>query len=243
MHILWHQVVFGGDETILMRVDDFPRTDMNLKDFKMFDSIMKRFDIPYLLGVTPNLCLNPLNPNSTEFHKLTKAEIEIIRNLKDVELAMHGVTHQTRDYGYLRLLLGHYSEFEGMDERATSTKLERGFKLFREYGLKRPRIFIPPFNRFDEENLNVFRKHFKFVMGGPETKKAIKKRDRGELIISDGFYYGHSYDIFLEPDDFESDGCCCIALHWGWETDNDFLSLKKLLVEIEGNVARWGKLE
>lgn len=225
-----------------MRVDDFPRVNMNLKDFKRFDSIMKKFGIPYLLGVTPNLCMDPLNPKSTEFRKLTEEEIKTLRNLKDVELAMHGVTHQTRDYGYFKRILGYHSEFEGLDRRAATYKLNMGFKLFKEYKLKKPRVFIPPFNRFDEKNLNVFRKHFKFVTGGPGTRKSIKKKDGGWFILSDGFRYGHSYDIFLEPDDVESDEYCCIGLHWGWETGGDFFALKKLLLELEGKVASWSEL-
>lgn len=228
---------------ILVRVDDFPRVNMNLEDFKMFDSIMKRFEIPYLLGVTPYPCLNPLNSKSTKFRKLTSGEIKTLHSLKDVELAMHGVTHQTCDYGYFKKVFGYYSEFVGIGRQATIAKLSMGFKLFKEYKLKKPRMFIAPSNRFDEENLEVFRKYFEFVMGGPETKKAIKKKKAADLILSDGFHYGHSYDIFIEPDVFESDECCCITLHWGWETDNDFLSLKKLLVELEGKVASWSELK
>lgn len=226
---------------ILVRVDDFPRVNMNLKDFKMFDSIMKKFNIPYLLGVTPNLCLDPLNWNSTRYHKLTREEIKTLRNLGDVEIAMHGVTHQTYRYGFVKRLLGFHSEFAGLDGEQTASKLDLGLKLFESYGIEKPRILIPPFNTFDESNLEVFKKYFKFVTGGPETKKAIKKRDAGRLIISDGFHYGHSYDIFVEPDDFESDGYCCVTLHWGWETEDNFLALKKLL-EFEGKVASWSEL-
>jgi len=228
---------------ILVRVDDFPRVNMRLNDFNNFDSVMKRFGIPYLLGVTPHLCLDPLNPNSDKYHRLTRKERETLHDLEDVEIAMHGVTHQTRDYGYLRLLLGYNSEFVGLDRWATSDKLETGLELFKEYGLKRPRIFVPPFNRFDDENLKAFEKYFRFVMGGPETKKPIRKRNSRRLIISDGFNYGHSYGIWLEPDDLESDGRCCITLHWGWEIGDNFLALKKLLVELEGKVMSWGKLK
>ncbi|MEM2954947.1 MAG: glycosyltransferase family 4 protein, partial [Candidatus Nanoarchaeia archaeon] len=45
-----------GSPIFMIRVDDFPRWDIDTKEFLKFHSVLKSYNLPYLLGVTPNLC-------------------------------------------------------------------------------------------------------------------------------------------------------------------------------------------
>lgn len=222
-----------------MRVDDFPRVD--LKDFKRFDSVIEKYHIPYLLGVTPHLCLDPLNPKSTKFRKLSKEEIKTLHSLKDVELAMHGVTHQTREYGPLKRLWGFRSEFVGLDETALINKIQKGFSLFRKYGLKRPRVLIPPFNTFDYASLGIIESYYDVVCGGPESGKKFGREWKrfGKLLYIPSLppHYDHAEKIKIPES-----GKVCITIHLGWEIGDGFRALEGLSKKLEGKVASWSEL-
>lgn len=225
-----------------MRVDDFPHPKVNLNDFKKFDSLMKKFNVPYLLGVIPRPCLDPLNPKSTDFRKLSKEEIKALRYLKDVELAMHGVTHKTREYGLLKRLLGFRSEFVGLDKATLTKKLQIGLSLFREYGLKRPRVFIPPFNTFDHASLAVLGSHFDVICGDPETSNKFGREWRrfGKVLYIPSLppHYGPAREIKITQDTR-----ACITIHLGWERRDHFQALGELLGKLEGKVVSWGVLK
>jgi len=220
----------------LIRVDDFPRPQgkMNLDKFIEFNSILEKYNIPYLLGVIPNMALDDRDPDSqTRF--LTKEEVSVLKKLKNVRFAMHGVMHRTLKKEY-------HSEFVGLDEKSLDEKIKEGLKIFQSLKLETDAI-MPPFNTFDLSNLQVFKKYFKIVTGGPETIKIFGKLPIGNL---DGILYIPSYEPFygkgrtiLNAVKKEEKGIKCITFHWGWEADDNFTHVKNICMLIKDRVIPW----
>jgi SAM-dependent methyltransferase len=230
----------------LVRVDDFPRPQgkMDIEKFKEFSSIMESYKIPYLLGVIPKMAQDDRRPES-ETRELTADELAVLKKLKYAKIAMHGVFHRT-------LRPKHFSEFIGMDRVQLEKKIKIGIDSFRKYKLKTD-IIMPPFNTFDLSNLQIFRKYFWVVTGGPETAKIFGKLPIGNL---DGMLYVPSYRPFYgQPNEIyngvvksagnENDGIRCITLHWGWDIKNNFDYTRKIAELIKGKVLSWnaGNLE
>lgn len=230
-------------QQFLVRVDDFPRVEMDLDTFMGFDSIMKKFDMPYLLGITPYLCLEPLNPHSQKYRKLDEEEIKVLHELKNVDFAMHGVTHQTREYNFWDRLRGFHSEFVGLSNQELEMELKEGFSLFREYGLPKPKFIIPPFNTFSLNNYELFKEFFKKVLGGPESPRQLltySYSNDESFIPSLPPHYGHAKDMRISSD---LGVATCFTFHWGWEVEDGFQALKELLVKLKGKVTNWSRLE
>jgi len=226
---------------ILIRVDDFPRVGMDCEKFREFHSIMSENEIRYLLGITPNFSLKPLDPKCKKYRELTKEELSIIKKIKNrVSFAMHGVMHQT-------LKADFHSEFIGLDEKTLEERIKFGLKLFRRYDFK-TNIIIPPFNTFDLSNLQIFKKYFKIVTGGPETIKIFGKIPPGNLdgimyIPSYRPFYGKGKEIYkavkkLDKKKLE-EKIICITFHWGWEIENNFKYVEKICEKLKNNVIPW----
>src|SRR3989442_8297598 len=95
---------------VLVRVDDFPRWDLEFEEFVRFDSIMLHHTVPYILGVIPRCEFYPGSPR-----KITVDEIRFLHErVRDngIELALHGFTHCPRDYRGLPTEIALYSEDE-----------------------------------------------------------------------------------------------------------------------------------
>ena len=230
----------------LLRVDDFPSSySMECEDFLAFKSIIEKYEIPYLLGVIPYPCKDYLNPQSKTYRKLSEKEIEVLHNLENVEIGMHGVTHQTRDYGLLKKLLGFRSELYGLDEEELTKKLSKGISLFREYGFK-PKTLIPPWDRFNKASITIFKKYFKIITGGSATVKEmgycpICKIDKLIYVPSYKPWYGRASSIskFVSG---AQENLICITIHWWAESKNRFKDLEKVCKLIKNKVIPWNLL-
>lgn len=211
---------------IIIRVDDFPHWTKKIDDFIKFDNIMKKYRITYILGVTPYLAIQPHIPNSKDFRKLNKKEIKILKNgIKEnrIILAMHGLTHKTTSYKK-------YSEYINKPNKEIEREIEFGFKLFKEYGLPKPTILIPPYNSFNKDNLEIFKNYFKIITGGPETIKEF-----GKIHLLKGINYIPSYyPNYLKKNNIvkykPQSNLNCITIHWAWFNEEE---LNKLFYKIK----------
>lgn len=198
---------------VLVRVDDFPHRKKSFEEFLEFDKIMKKYEIPYILGVTPFLSADPFNPNNSKYKKLTKKETNFLKKAtreKRILIALHGITHQTRSSK-------RFSEFTGKDITELEKNIIKSKKYLKTLG-SNSEILMPPFNEFDRENLKIFEKHFKIITGGPENIKSFGRifpRKMGKIFYLPSYFPTYLYPnkkISL-PNRFSS-----MTIHWAWFT-------------------------
>jgi len=218
----------------LIRVDDFPRIPMNCEEFLRFHTAMQ--GTPYLLAVIPRICTTyytDMNNNSSR--NLTEQEIKILKKIakENVSFAFHGLTHKTTSK--------ENTEFIGLSREKTEANIKEGLKILSKLGIS-TNIIVPPFNTFDLENIQSFKKYFKIVTGGPETIKIFGKLPIGNLdgilyIPSYKPFYGKAKNVYNALE--KSRKIICITLHWGWEIDSEFRYVKKMIDLIKDDVIKW----
>jgi len=231
-YVLLRKAMLSVPAQLIMRVDDFPRWDLHLDEFRKFHKIVSDFNIPYVLGVTPLLANNPLDPESSEIRSLTDQEIELLHMIiKDgCDIALHGLTHRT-EAG-----LGFMSEFCGISTDEAEFRIAKGIDLLVSAGLPRPRCFIPPFNTFDPSVFPLLMRYFDIILGGPEsiwhspgTKWVSDAPESFKCCLSP--LYGKSgfmLDKLLELRKNWFVGNW-VTFHWSWEWETGYRDLKMLL--------------
>lgn len=225
----------------IIRVDDFPRWDIPSEKFIEFHNILKRFDSTYILGVIPNLSLEPTEMLNKKTRYLTQEEIEMLKLVKAEggTIALHGLTHQT-------IRRGSHSEFVGLAAELVEEKIKTGLHLLEEYGFK-TQIFIPPFNTIDKSNLRMLVRYFSIICGGPETLPLLGNRpvlERGLYIPSYPPFYNKAIKIleYLKDSGQRLKEVVPITLHWAWELKNNFKDVYKLCRFIAGKTYSYMEL-
>lgn len=210
---------------ILVRLDDFPHRIEKMNKLVKIDKIFKKYKIPYILGVTPNISLEPLNPNCNKTRVLSKEEITFLKKgVKEnrITIAMHGLTHKT-------ISTKEYSEYIGKSNKIIEKEIKKGLNLFKKYSLPKPKIFMPPYNSFNKENLQIFKKYFKITTGGPETIKEFGKVKN----ISEIKYIPSYYPNYLTKKNintfYPKPGLNCITIHWAWFNEKEIEELCKII--------------
>lgn len=234
----WKDIEKPGRPRFLIRVDDFPSSRANLEKFKDFHHIFQKHGLPYLLGVTPLLSENPLDPANKELKKLTNKEIEFLKEPL-IELGLHGITHQTLSHQ-------RHSEFVDLSPEQKEKKLKQGIEEMESYGFS-PQVLIPPFNSLSKEGYKIAKQHFKAITGGPETIRTLGFQVTpcylmGSLYVPSYYYvYGRAERIlnFLNSADISEEIVIPITLHWAWEIKNDFKGVKKLCDFVKGKELSW----
>jgi hypothetical protein len=233
----------NGRSRFLVRVDDFPAHDRDNSEFLEFHGILSEHKIPYLLGVTPNLASNPLDPAGKSVRGMTDADIAVLRRVcgDGVDLALHGFTHRVRRPN-LR------SELAGVPEPELRILLERALGRFAEWGLPEPIAFIPPFNSVDLAGVRVVSEYLSILCGGPESIHSLGFRACPETFEGMEYWpsffpaYGQARSVstyvrgaakwryrYLVP----------ITLHWRWEKADEFRGVRDLAALLSGNTERW----
>jgi hypothetical protein len=248
-----HSVLAGaasGPPRFLVRVDEFPYyTSFDRpQDIGMsvrFHEVMAGAGVPHLMSVVPQLTHAPLTVGSSGGRPLGEREIELLQQMRHdrVTFAQHGTTHRTRFEHPRRR-----SELCGLSPVQAEQLLENGRRLLVEAGVDSPRVFVPPFNRFDAAQYPMLAARFSVVCGGPESV-ALMGFHGGPLWRDGAVYlpcyaplYADSATILPVAErmiDLAPGTWIPIVLHTSWEQADDFRSLKRLAERIAPFAAGW----
>jgi peptidoglycan/xylan/chitin deacetylase (PgdA/CDA1 family) len=240
-----------GPPRFLVRVDEFPHymaSDQPERygtgPYRRFHELMRDAGVPYLVAVLPRVSSESLNPQGTGWRALTGEESELLVEMpaEGVSYGLHGLDHRTRHASPHRR-----SELCGLSAAETERLLDTGLGELEKLGL-RPRVFVPPFNRFDAAQYEILARRFDVVCGGPESVGLIGFQRspmwRGEAVYLPGYHPLYSYadeviDGARSLIDRRAALWVPIVLHWGWEADGGWVALERLLETIAPYTAHW----
>lgn len=207
-----------------VRVDDFIRTKddeswrHNLENFKLFDAVMDKHGVDYVLGVIPRTA--------------TAGHLEYLAENPRVEVAMHGVLHDERFRNEFR---DHQTENDIIN---TISSVKQVWDSLVGPVDK----YIPPHNVIDHKTVKALNSiGFETIFGGPETDETVADFARGmgmRFEISEvPVEYGRS-DELLQRGSVEH---ICrevitrpvwLTLHWTWEFNIGLQHLNSYLLEL-----------
>lgn len=244
----------GGPPKVLLRVDEFPHARafdsggrFGTDGFKRFHAVLAEASIPYLLAVTPRVSRDYLDPGVDQSRPLDDSEIAVLRSLTDegVAFGLHGLDHRTRHASPRR-----HSELCGLSVEALADRIDRALGVFDELDLSTP-VFVPPFNRFDASQYPVLAERFDVVCGGPESVRLVGFSPTparwGDAVYMPSYppLYGHAAEVAAGVErlaELEATLWAPATLHWGWELEDDFDSLRRLCQTLAGRTATWPEL-
>jgi hypothetical protein len=235
----------------LIRVDEFPHylawddpTGYGTERYQRFHALMAGAGVPYLVAVLPRVSHDALNPDESSWRALSDDERALLAELPAdrVSFGLHGLDHRTRFASPRR-----HSELCGLDRAATEALLDHGLAELAPLGIA-PEVFVAPYNRFDAAQYDVLARRFAVVTGGPESVGLIGFQRtpvwRGPAVYLPSYYplYGHAREVLPAARrliERRAGLWAPIVLHWGWEADEDWLALERLLEAIAPYAADW----
>jgi peptidoglycan/xylan/chitin deacetylase (PgdA/CDA1 family) len=241
----------GGAPRLLVRVDEFPHArayDMpelyGVEGFTRFHETLSRAGVPYLIAITPVVSHDYLDPGRRESRPMSDAERELLlRALSEgATAALHGLDHRTLD-----ARPRHHSEFAGLARGELERRVEEGLRLLAELGVE-PRVFVPPFNRFDTAQYEPLAARFDVVCGGPETVASLGYRRtplwRGEAVYLPSYAplyarAGTVHEALRRLSPAAAGLWLPVTLHWGWEAEDGWSALECLVDAMAPDAARW----
>jgi Uncharacterized protein conserved in bacteria (DUF2334) len=241
----------SGPSRFLIRVDEFPhfrvceeRDRLGTASFAHFHAILASAGVPYLLAVLPRISRDPLLPGSTDSRPLDDSELTMLAGIRRdrVAFALHGRDHHTRFSQPRRR-----SELCGLSSAATAELIEGGLSELDAHGLQ-PRVFVPPFNRFDADQLPVLAAHFMVVCGGPESIGQLgfqpTPQARAGTVYLPAYspFYGRAAEMLgpLQRMLERPAGLWVpVVLHWEWERRAGWSGLERLAAAIASSAAPW----
>ena len=232
-----------GETKYLLRVDDFPRWDINSDEFVKFDSLMKEYQIPYILGVTPFLSFY-----EDEYKEMDDNSIRILKE-RNINCALHGFNH----HNYNRSSRKKY-ELVDYDDRLLESLIRKSIKFFKKNDLNIPSVFIPPFNAMTYNNYSIISKYFKIITGGATTLSTMSeiRPIMGVYILNSLYlptyypYYGTSCGILkaVKRNIFRNRKVIVpITIHWDRELSDNYGNFIQLLKTIKHNIYDWNSIE
>jgi peptidoglycan/xylan/chitin deacetylase (PgdA/CDA1 family) len=246
--------VLGEQEApprLLVRVDEFPHTHawddpgrFGVAGYRRFHEIMGAAGVPYLVAVLPRVSREPLAPDGEDWRGLEEPELEMLRHLAEqgVSLGLHGLDHRTRYASPRR-----HSELCGLTISQTERLLDEGLGELARHGI-RPRVFVPPYNRFDARQYQPLASRFQVVCGGPESIGLMGFQQtpqwRGEAVYLPAYapFYGSAAEL-LEPAARVAESApglwVPVVLHWGWEAEVGWRDLERLASMIAPYAVAW----
>lgn len=247
----WSHHGVSGRPKVLIRVDEFPHyraLDDPLRygtdQFERFHAILAAAGVPYLIAGLPALVHEPLTPGTSDAEPLDEWQKAMLVRLarEGVTVALHGFDHRTRFADPRR-----HSEIAGLPEISLVERLERGESVIRDLGLPRPRVFVPPYNRFDRHQWQVLAARYDVICGGPES---IREHGlwrspawRGEAVYLPVYtpLYGTARQVLDELRRQELGGWVPVVLHWGWEADRGWADLERLATYLASRAVGWSE--
>ncbi len=236
----------------LVRVDEFPHAAafdsagrFGTEAYKRFHAVLAEAGLPYLLAVTPHVSRDYLGPDEKEWRPLDSGEIAELQDLKrdGVSFGLHGLDHRTRHANPRR-----HSEFCGLSNADAAERIDLGLSILAETGIETP-VFVPPFNRFDASQYALLAERFEVVCGGPESIRLLGFHPPTPIWMENAVYlpsyaplYGRAADVLAGIErmiEAEEALWAPITLHWGWELEDDFASLKQLGARLAECAGEW----
>jgi Uncharacterized protein conserved in bacteria (DUF2334) len=243
--------VTRGGPRLLVRVDEFPHArayDLperyGNEAFERFHQILRAAGVPYLIAVTPVVSHDYLDPHAGESRPMSAEERDLLVRVlgEGATSGLHGLDHRTRDARPRR-----HSELAGLTGPELERRLEDGLRALA--GLRvRPRVFVPPFNRFDPGQYDVLAGRFQVVCGGPETvalfgyHRSPLWRGQAVYMPSNPPLYGRAGPVAeaLARVAGEASGLWLpVTLHWGWEADDGWEALERLADAMAPHAVGW----
>jgi hypothetical protein len=239
-----------GAPRFLVRVDEFPNytsfdRPQDLEMSRRFHEVMAAAGLLHLMAVVPQLTHAPLAPGSSGGRPLGAQEIALLEQMRrdGVTFAQHGTTHRTRSESPRRR-----SELCGLTPAEAEQLLEDGRGRLADAGVSSPRVFVPPFNRFDAAQYAMLAGRFDVVCGGPESVALMGFH--GGPLWRDGAVYLPCYaPLYADARtvlpmaerliDLAPGTWIPIVLHTSWEQNDDFASLKRLAERIAPFAESW----
>jgi hypothetical protein len=240
-----------GPPRFLVRVDEFPHymasdepARYGTERYLQFHELMRDAGVPYLVAVLPRVSNASLDPAATGWRPLLDDERALLAKMpgEGVAYGLHGLDHRTRHASPRR-----HSELCGLSVAATEELLAAALAELEPSGI-RPRVFVPPYNRFDAGQYDVLARSFDVVCGGPETVGLLGFQRtpvwRGDAVYLPSYHplYGHAGEVREGARGMigrRSALWAPVVLHWGWEADEGWGELRALLAEIAPYAARW----
>jgi uncharacterized protein DUF2334 len=235
----------------LIRVDEFPHylagdepDSFGLESSKQFHSVLASAGTSYLIAVVPRVTHHPLDPRATGDRPLAPDEIAFLGEMgrAGVEFGLHGYDHRTRYDSPRR-----HSELCGLSRAELEARIDRGLEELAPAGV-RPRVFVPPFNRFDAAHWEPLSQRFDVICGGPETVPLLGYHPgpqwRGDAVYLPCYppLYGSAADclpVVRQMIERQVGLWLPIVLHPGWEVGDGHAGLEALAREIQPYASSW----
>jgi hypothetical protein len=246
--------VADGPPRALVRVDEFPHARafdsagrFGTDAFRRFHAVLAEAGVPYLLAASARVAREYLDPEISESRPLDDGELEQLRELAAddrVTFALHGLDHRTRHRSPRRR-----SEFCGLGAEAAAARVDTARATLAAAGVRTP-VFVPPFNRFDSGQYGLLAERFEVVCGGPESIRLLgfppTPAWRGKAVYLPSYapLYGRSQAVAPALRSLEERRAgiwAPVTLHWGWEMEDDFASLRELCRQLADSAVAWGE--
>jgi peptidoglycan/xylan/chitin deacetylase (PgdA/CDA1 family) len=235
---------------VLVRVDEFPHARVldddtyGLETFERFHAVLAEAGVPYLLAALPRPSHDYLNPRATGGRPLSDEELGVLARVRSegVTLGLHGLDHRTRHERPRR-----HSELSGLGDAELEQRLDEALGLLGALDV-RPRIFVPPFNRFDARQWGALARRFDLVCGGPESVAAMGWqgtpvwRDDAVWLPSYPPFYGRASEVrpaLGRVARWAAGAWVPVVLHFGWEVDDGLEQLRELAAALAGRAVGW----
>jgi glycosyltransferase involved in cell wall biosynthesis len=215
---------------IFLRIDDVFMHDQARVTFLCEKLFEKR--IRFCAGVTGKDMAAP--------HYNTMSEL--IRR-SGGEIALHGFTHSGR-FGPFK------SEMLQMNFPAIETKLRAVFDHMPQSEI--PKIFIPPYNAINREQIFYLTRYFKVICGGPETARFTDYHTGPVALENDAWYFPSFFPFYTDsPNILKSKsfysavgqkGLVSITVHMPFEARDNYVMLMRLLSRVAEYVTPWDYL-
>jgi peptidoglycan/xylan/chitin deacetylase (PgdA/CDA1 family) len=240
----------AGPPRFLLRVDEFPlagaydESERRRAQFARFHAILTEAGVPYMMAVTPAVARDYLDPSGTLSRPLSDRELATLDQLRrdGVTFALHGYDHRTRD-----ARPRHRSELVGLEVEDLRALLAVGTARLADAGI-RPRVFVPPFNRFEARQYDVLAERYQVVCGGPETVPLFGFHRtplwRGEAVYMPVYapFYERSKSVAAATDRAIAAQAALwipMVLHWSWEAEGGWADLERLARKLAGYARPW----
>jgi glycosyltransferase involved in cell wall biosynthesis len=212
---------------IFLRIDDVFLED--LPRVNHFCEKISEMKIKYCAAITG------MDLASTQYHRVK----ELIRRSGGT-IALHGFSHSGQFGPYT-------SELLQMNFPTIESRLHAAYDHLSKSEI--PRIFIPPYNAINREQICYLTNYFKVICGGPETAR-FTDYFAGPLALANHAWYVPSFFPFyekasamLQSNEFhwclEQKGLACMTLHMPVEARDGFSGLVRLLSLVADKIIPW----